>query len=91
MAQRYSPQFKASAVEQVHRPPTGQTIPQIAQLLGVGESTLNKWLADDKLHNGTQMADEQKRIKALEAENKHLREVNDILKKASAYFASQSK
>lgn len=91
MAKRYSSQFKASAVEQVHKKTAGQSIPSIAATLGIGESTLNKWLSDDRAANGTQVADEHKRIRALEAENKHLKEVNEILKKASAYFAAHQK
>jgi transposase len=91
MAKRYSSQFKASAVEQVHKKTTTQSIKSIASTLGVGESTLDKWLAIDRASNGSQVSDEHKRMLALEAENKHLREVNDILKKAAAYFAKHQK
>lgn len=91
MAKRYSPQFKASALEQVYKKSAHQSIKSIADALGIGESTLDKWLSVDRAANGTQFADEHKRILALEAENKHLREVNDILKKASAYFATHQK
>ncbi|SEP51062.1 hypothetical protein SAMN04487843_1441 [Methylobacterium sp. ap11] len=34
-----------------------------------------------------QTADERERIKALERENRELRQANEILRKASAYFA----
>jgi transposase-like protein len=91
MAKRYSQQFKAGAVEQVHKKAAHQSIPTIAAALGIGESTLNKWLSDDRANNGTQIADEHKRIRELEADNKHLKEVVEILKKASAYFAAHQK
>lgn len=91
MAKRYSEQFKASAVEKVHKKSTSQSIKSIALALGIGESTLDNWLSIDRIKNGGQVADEYKRISALEAENKHLREVNDILKKAAAYFAKHQK
>jgi transposase len=91
MAKHYSQQFKSAAVEQVNKKATGQSIGSIAQALGIGESTLNKWLATDRASNNTHIADEHKRIAQLEAEIKHLKEVNDILKKAAAYFAKHQK
>ena len=91
MANHYSQQFKSAAVEQVNKKTAGQSIGSIAQALGIGESTLNKWLAIERSSNNSHIADDHKRIAQLEAENKHLKEVNYILKKAAAYFAKHQK
>jgi transposase len=87
MTNHYSQQFKSAAVEQVNKKTAGQSIGSIAQALGIGESTLNKWLAIERSSNNSQIAGDHKRIAQLDAENKHLKGVNDILKKAAAYFA----
>ena len=65
----------------------------VAKELGVGYSTLDKWLRDHKHAGGgvRELTAEQKRIKALEKENADLREVNEILKKAAAYFIKNPK
>lgn len=56
----------------------------------LGTHTLNEWVKKAEVDSGkragvpTEMAD---RLKALEPENRELRQVNEILRKASAYFA----
>lgn len=91
MTKRYSAQFKAAAVEQVYKKTNGQSRETIAKSLGVSLGSLDKWLAADRLLNGRAVANEHQRLQALEAEVKHLKEVNDILKKAAAYFAKHQK
>jgi transposase len=64
---------------------------QLALDFGVGHSTLHKWLQDAKesaseLRAPRQLTAEQQRIKQLEKEVAHLREVNEIIKKAHVYF-----
>jgi len=64
---------------------------QIADDLGVGHSTLGKWISafrHDDLMSGPH-DDLQKELARLRKENKILREERDILKKATAFFASQ--
>ncbi len=41
----------------------------------------------DRGERGGLTTDERQRMKALERENRELRQVNEILRKASAYFA----
>jgi transposase-like protein len=91
MTKRYSAQFKAAAVEQVYKKAAGQTRESIAISLGISVGSLDKWLASDRLINGRGVESEHQRIQSLEAEVKHLKEVNEILKKASAYFARHQK
>ena len=67
-------------------------IKTLAQEFGVGYSTLQKWVRQarrDGLAGATgQLSAEQLRIKQLEKENAHLREVNEIIKKAHVYFVN---
>ena len=62
----------------------------VAAKIGCTAETLRKWVhqveRDRGLRSGATTA-EQDRIKALERENCELRQANEILRKASAYFA----
>ena len=62
----------------------------IAAKIGCTAETLRKWVRqaerDQGLRAGPTTA-EQERIKTLERENRELRQANEILRKASAYFA----
>lgn len=65
---------------------------QLAADLGIGYSTLSRWLRQAR-QKGVEGANrdlsaEQQRIKDLEKENAHLREVNEIIKKAHVYFVN---
>ena len=87
MAKRFSPEFKQQAINYAlsnsHEP-----IAAIAQKLGVGYSTLDKWIreANPVGSSKRQLSPEQQRILELEKEVKQLRDANDILKKAHVYF-----
>jgi transposase len=65
---------------------------QLAADLGVGSSTLDKWVRQARLKGGPgperRLSPEQERIKQLEKEVAHLREVNEIIKKAHVYFVN---
>ena len=65
---------------------------QLSGDLGIGHSSLSKWVrqARQKGVVGSERAltPEQQRIKAIEKENAHLREVNEIIKKAHVYFVN---
>ena len=58
--------------------------------IGCGPDTLGAWVrraeTDSGRRDGVTTA-ERDRIKALERKNRQLRQANEILKKASAYFA----
>jgi transposase-like protein len=58
--------------------------------IGCTAETLRKWVRQAERDQGKRAAvtaDERERIKALERENRELRQANEILRKASAYFA----
>ena len=62
----------------------------IAAKIGCTAQTLNEWVKKAEVDSGrragipTEMAE---KMKALERENRELRQANEILRKASAYFA----
>ena len=65
-------------------------IVSISAKIGCAAQTLNEWVKKAEVDSGrragipTEMAE---RLKALERENRELRQANEILRKASAYFA----
>lgn len=92
---RFSPEVRDRAVRMVfeHRgehDSQWKAIMSIAAKIGCTAETLRSWVRkaerDRGLRPGTN-TEEQERIKALERENRELRQVNEILRKASAYFA----
>jgi transposase len=92
---KYDAQFRRQAV---HLALTSdqQTI-KIAEELGVEESTLYNWISKEKKVGTGQEGSEPPTLDALHEElmklrreNQRLKEVNDILKKATTYFASVS-
>jgi transposase len=63
----------------------------IAQKIGCSAEALRKWLRQAEIDSGQRgglSSDERARMKALERENVELRRANEILRKASAYFAA---
>ena len=65
-------------------------IKSIAAKLGCTSETLRRWVRQaerDGGHRAGLTSDERQRIKELERENMELRRANEILRKASAYFA----
>jgi transposase len=66
------------------------TIQSIAGKLGCTSETLRRWLRQAQVDQGQREGlntPERERLKALERENRELRQANEILRKASAYFA----
>ncbi len=91
----YSPEVRARAVRMVlehqsDHPSQWAAMTSIASKIGCTGETLRKWVRqverDQGLRDGT-TTEERDRLKALERENRELRQANEILRKASAYFA----
>ena len=62
----------------------------IAAKIGCSGETLRNWVRRAERDAGVRpgaTTDERERIKALERENRELRQANEILRKAAAYFA----
>jgi transposase-like protein len=62
----------------------------IAEKLGCKAETLRKWVRQAERDTGQRAGlttSERERFKALERENRELKRANEILRKASAFFA----
>ena len=93
--QKFSPEVRERAVRMVieHRGEHASqwaAIVSIAAKIGCTAQTLHNWVARAERDRGRRAGsttEERERIKALERENRELRQANEILRKASAYFA----
>jgi len=92
---KFAPEVRARAVRMVQDheddyPSRWAALVSIAEKIGCSAHTLNEWVKKAEVDSGkragvpTELAD---RLKALERENRELRQANEILRKASAYFA----
>ena len=67
-----------------------EAIRSIAAKFGCSPETLRKWKRRGEVDRGERAgltSDERERMKTLERENRELKRANEILRKASAYFA----
>lgn len=60
----------------------------VASKVGCTAETLRQWVRQSERDRGGLTSEERSRLKALERENRELRQANEILRKASAYFAA---
>jgi transposase len=90
--QKYTDAFKSEAVGLVTS--SGRPIAEIARDLGVHDGTLGNWMNMAKkrgeIKDKPLEVGDRARLKELEDENRRLKMEREILKKAAAWFASQS-
>jgi transposase len=94
-ASKFSPEVRERAVRMVvehaeQHESQWAAIRSIAAKLGCAAETLRSWVRQAERDAGNRpglTADERQRLKDLERENFELRRANEILEKASAYFA----
>lgn len=92
---KYSPEVRERAVRLVEEarkdyPSLWAAIESIAPKIGCAAVTLHEWVKKHEIDTGVRdgvPTAERERIKALERENKELRQANEILRLASAFFA----
>jgi transposase len=94
-ASRFSPEVRERAVRMVldhgeQYESQWAAIRSIAEKIGCSAEALRNWVRQAERDQGKRpglTTDERARLKQLERENFELRRANEILKKASAYFA----
>jgi len=92
---RYSPEVRERAVRLVfehqgEHESQWAAIGSIASKIGCTAETLRKWVRQAERDQGKRnglSSSERDRLKELERENRELKRANEILRKASAFFA----
>ena len=87
--QAYTTEFKELAVKRIK---DGQSVSTVCKELGLSDQTLRNWIkaaTEGKLSGagGKVVTPEEMELSRLRAENLRLKRENEILKKATAYFA----
>jgi transposase len=93
---KFSPEVRARAVRMAldhfgEHPSRWAAVTSIAAKIGCTPQTLHDWGKKAEIASGHRAGvptDMAKKLKALERENRELRQPNEILRKASAYFAT---
>jgi transposase len=87
----YPEQFRREAVELVKT--SGRPSSEIAKDLGVTEQSLRNWVKQADVDAGRAhglSSEEKEELRRLRRENRILREEREILKKAAAFFATET-
>jgi transposase len=86
---RYTAEFKAAAVARLDEP--GETLSRVAQALGVAATQVKTWRLEQQAAGSAEAVAprraEATELQQLRRDNKRLQEENEILRKASDFFA----
>jgi transposase len=87
--------FKLEVVKMIKDP--GLSVSQVCRDLNIGDTAVRRWVQQYEAEQlgqagmGKPLTSEQQRIRQLEQENRQLKIDNDVLKKATAFFARELK
>jgi transposase len=87
----HPPEFRRRAMDLARKP--GASIARVAKDLGISESGLRRWLAQDDVDAGRKeglSTTEREELTRLRRDNRRLEMEIEILKRASAYFAREN-
>ena len=87
-----SDEYKTEEVELCRN--SGKSIAQVARDLGIGETAVRRWVAQAEIDNGRRpglTTEEHAELVALRKENRVLREERDLLRRATAFFAKETR
>ena len=87
----HPPEFRRRAVDLARQP--GASVAKVAKELGISESGLRRWMAQDDIDAGRReglSTAEREELVQLRRDKRRLEMENEILKRASAYFAREN-
>jgi transposase len=89
----FTPEFKADIVARCRQ--GDRTVRQVAQDFDLTETAVRAWVKQAELNDGTRndglSSDEAAELRTLRAENRRLQQDVDILKRATIFFAKETR
>ena len=88
----FTPEYKAEVVELCRT--SGRSITAVARDLGLTETAVRRWVAQAEVDAGQRdglTTAEREELSRLRRENRVLREERDILKRATVFFATETR
>ncbi len=88
----FTPEFKARTVELIES--TGKPMSEVCRELDLTQSAVRRWMELAQIDRGEKeglTTDERDELARLRRENRVLKEEREILKKAAAFFAAETR
>ena len=88
----FTPEFKAEVIALVRR--SDRSLPALRRELDLSETAVRRWVAQAAVDAGEQdglTTDEREELRRLRREVRVLRDERDILKRAAAFFAMETR
>lgn len=90
---KYPSELRERAVRLYRETSPQPTVASVARKLGIGSETLRNWIRQDEADRGERgdrpTTEEREIVRQLRRENEDLKRVNEILRLASSFFASE--